>query len=186
MPNLIVMSSPSGGGKSTIANYLMKLAPNLRFSVSATTRPIRPGEIDGKDYHFLTRSQFQSQIDEGGLIEYEEIFGNYYGTLRSVIEKSLQEGNKILFDVDVKGARSLKSAFPDRTLTIFIKPPSKEILESRLRKRGTEDAAAVAKRMARVEEEMQYESDFDFVIINDKLQDSFAAISQLARDFSLV
>ncbi|GAB5466804.1 MAG: guanylate kinase [Candidatus Kapaibacteriales bacterium] len=182
---IIVMSSPSGGGKSTIAKHLMKLSPELRFSVSATTRKMRPGEVHGKDYYFLTRNEFQERIDEGGLIEYEEIFGNYYGTLKHIVQSSIIKGEKTLYDVDVKGARSLKDAFPDDTLTIFIKPPNRETLEKRLRKRDTETEESLTKRLARVDEEMAYEREFDIVIVNDKLEVAFAEIEKVAQEYGI-
>lgn len=185
-PSIIVMSSPSGGGKSTIAKHLMKKVPSLKFSVSATTRPMRPGEQHGVDYFFLSKEEFTERIEEDGLIEYEEIFGNYYGTLKHVVQSSIIKGEKTLYDVDVKGARSLKRAFPEDTLTIFIKPPNREVLEARLRRRATESEESLQKRLSRVDEEMEYESDFDIVIINDKLDDAFADIERVAEQWGLM
>jgi guanylate kinase len=185
-PSIIVMSSPSGGGKSTIAKHLMKLAPGLKFSVSATTRKMRPGEEHGKDYYFLTREEFEERISEDGLIEYEEIFGNYYGTLKHVVQSSIINGEKTIYDVDVKGAKSLKKAFPKDTLTIFIKPPSREELERRLRRRDTETEESLVKRLARVDEEMQYENEFDIVIVNDKLEEAFKEIDKVATLHGLI
>jgi len=126
---LIVLSAPSGAGKTTIAHYLLsRFADKLRFSVSATTREKRPGEIDGKDYHFLSRKEFEHRIAEGKLIEYEEIFGNYYGTLHSEVDGALERGEFLVFDVDVKGAFSLRLCYPDDTFLLFIAPHSVESL----------------------------------------------------------
>ena len=117
---LIVLSAPSGSGKTTVARHLLTKFPALEFSVSATTRGIRPNEVGGRDYHFLTREEFRAAIERGDLIEYEEIFGNYYGTLRSQVQAAIDRGAHVVFDVDVKGALSLLHAFPEDTLLIFI------------------------------------------------------------------
>lgn len=171
---LIVLSAPSGSGKTTVARYLLTRFPSLEFSVSATTRPIRPNEIDGRDYHFFTRDAFRAAIERGDLIEYEEIFGNYYGTLRSQVQTALDRGGHVVFDVDVKGALSLRHAFPNDTLLIFIAPPSLVILEQRLRARHTETNDQIAIRMARAEMEMGHRGEFEVVIVNDQLPETLA------------
>ncbi len=167
---LLVLSAPSGGGKTTVARRLLAAHPQLRFSVSATTRPMRPGETHGKDYFFLSREEFLRRIDEGDLLEYEEIFGNLYGTLRSEVERSLRDNVPLIFDVDVKGALSVRKAFPDDTLLMFIAPPDLEVLEQRLRARSTESDEQIQLRLARAAMEMQYADRFDVVIVNDDLQ----------------
>lgn len=181
--NLIVISSPSGGGKSTIAKYLMKLYPKLEFSVSATTRKMREGEIDGKDYFFLTKDEFLEKINNNELVEYEEIFGNLYGTLKSEVSKSVDENKTVLFDVDVKGAVSLRNHFPNDTLLIYIAPPNFEILEDRLRKRRTETEEEIQNRLNRAEEESKYQDKFDFTIVNDVLENAYQKIDDIAEKY---
>lgn len=167
--HLLVLSAPSGAGKTTVARHLLESFPFLRFSVSATTRAQRPGEQNGRDYFFLSRDEFKSRIAADDLIEYEEIFGNYYGTLRSVVQEALNRGEFLIFDVDVKGAISLQKAFPDETVLLFIAPPSMEILAERLRNRKTETTEQVETRLARAEMEMGTRNHFDHVIVNDDL-----------------
>lgn len=179
---LIVLSSPSGGGKSTLAKYLMTLYPEIRFSVSCTTRKIREGEENGKDYFFLTKEEFEEKIANGEFAEYEQIFGNYYGTLKSEIKKHLNSGNSILFDVDVKGAISLRKNFPDDTLLIFIYPPSIEELERRLQTRSTESSEELSVRLERSIEELTYKEEFDHTILNDVLQDAFDHLERVIKD----
>lgn len=171
---LIVLSAPSGSGKTTVARHLLTRFPALEFSVSATTRGIRPNEVDGRDYRFLSRDEFRAAIERGDLIEYEEIFGNYYGTLRSQVQAALDRGAHVVFDVDVKGALSLLHAFPDDTLLIFIAPPSLEVLEERLRERRTETDEQISLRMARAEMEMGHRAEFAEVIVNDVLIETLA------------
>lgn len=172
LKRLFIFSAPSGAGKTTITQHLLKHFPDLSFSVSATTRHCRPGEIDGKDYHFLTREDFERRIAAGELVEYEEIFGNLYGTLRTEIQRSIDSGKFLVFDVDVKGALALKNAFPEESLLIFIAPPSIEKLRERLSARNTESQEQLQLRLARAEMEMSRQSEFDIVIINDRLESS--------------
>ncbi len=180
---LIVLSSPSGGGKSTVAGHLMKLMPDLEFSVSATTRGKRNGEENGKHYYFLTKDEFEERISLGDLVEFEEIFGNYYGTLKSEIDAKLKDGKRMLFDVDVKGALSLKKAYPELALLIFIAPPDLEVLEARLRNRGTETEEQLSRRIARARIEIQHSNEFDFVVVNDDLKKTFAEIEDITRNY---
>lgn len=180
--HLIVLSSPSGGGKSTVAKYILEIFSQVRFSVSATTRSMRSGEIDGVHYHFLKRDEFTDKINKGELIEYEEIFGNYYGTLRSEIENALNRDSIVLFDVDVKGAMSIHSAYPDESLLIFIAPPDEAALETRLRNRGTETEEQLAIRLARTKMEITYSNQFDYVVVNNILDDTFKKVSSILLD----
>jgi guanylate kinase len=180
--SLIVISSPSGGGKSTIAKHLMSKFPKIEFSVSATTRRKREGEVDKRDYFFLTKEEFQSKIEGNELVEFEEIFGNYYGTLKSEVAKSIDNNKTLLFDVDVKGALSLRKNFPENTLLIFISPPNFEILENRLRNRRTESEEEIKRRLNRAEEENQYRDKFDYIIINDTLENAFSKIEMIAEN----
>lgn len=167
--HLIVLSAPSGAGKTTVARHLLKQFPFLSFSVSATTRPQRPGEVHGKDYFFLSREEFRDRIERNDLIEYEEIFGNYYGTLKSVVQEALHRGDFLIFDVDVKGALSLRKAFPSETLLIFVAPPDLDTLAQRLRSRQTETPEQVQVRLARAEMEMAHRDAFDVVLVNTDL-----------------
>lgn len=178
---LIVLSAPSGAGKTTVARYLLSVLPNAEFSVSATTRPQRQGEVNGRDYYFLTREEFNRRIEHGELVEYEEIFGNYYGTLRSAVEQALHAGKVMIFDVDVKGALSLKRAYPEETFLVFIAPPSLEELERRLRQRGTESEEQIHRRLERAALEMQYCDQFDTVIVNDNLAQTLEQAHQLVE-----
>lgn len=164
-----MISAPSGGGKTTIVKEILREFPDFRFSVSATTRSKRPGEVDGKDYFFLTRSEFESKIADGDLVEYEEIYSNYYGTLKSEVEKALANGENIVFDVDVKGGLSIKGKFPEAVL-IFVRPPSVEVLKRRLEGRGSESSEQVEKRMARASMELEKGQLYDYIIINDELK----------------
>jgi guanylate kinase len=183
MKNLIVISSPSGGGKSTLTKHLMSLYPELEFSVSATTRPIREGEENGKDYFFLTPDEFEAKIKSNEFAEWEEFFGNKYGTLKSEIEKAVSQDKRIIFDVDVKGAMSLKKAFPEESLLIFIAPPNKEALRERLQLRSTESDEDIEKRVERSEMEMSFAVNFDHVVINDDLQEAKEEIGLIAKNY---
>jgi guanylate kinase len=179
MKKLIVLSSPSGGGKTTVTKYIMSLYPEILFSVSATTREQRFDEIDGKDYYFLDRKEFVDRLDQGDLIEYEVIFGNYYGTLKSEIAKALEKNQKMIFDIDVKGALSIKKHFPNDTVLIFIAPPSLNILEERLMSRSTETSEQIYNRLTRAKMEMEYAEKFDYVVPNDKLNDTLEKVKEL-------
>ncbi len=176
---LIVLSSPSGGGKSTVARYILDNFTDIKFSISCTTRSKREKEIDGKDYFFLTKEEFKLKLESDEFAENEEIFGNLYGTLKSEINKQIEAGNRILFDIDVKGAISLKKIYQENSILIFLKPPSLTILEERLRGRGTETDEQIARRIARAESEMEELSHFDFVIENNVLQETFKKVTDI-------
>lgn len=166
---LIVVSAPSGAGKTTIVKEILKQFPEFLFSVSATTREKRPGEINGREYLFMTREEFEKRIASGDLVEYEEIYGNYYGTLKSEVEKALEKNCVMVFDVDVKGALSIKKKFPQAVL-IFINPPSVEELRRRLLLRGSETKEQIDKRMERVPMELEKSREFDYIVVNDDLK----------------
>jgi guanylate kinase len=176
---LIVISAPSGAGKTTVARHLLQRFPQLRFSVSATTRPERPGEVDGRDYFFWSREQFEQAIARGELVEYEEIFGHLYGTLRSQVEQALGAGEFLLFDIDVKGALALRRAYPEQTFLIYVAPPSIEELERRLRQRGTESEEQIRRRLERAAMELQFQDHFDVVIRNEQLEQTLARAEQI-------
>jgi guanylate kinase len=177
---LIVVSAPSGAGKTTIAHAILEHFPKTAFSVSATTRPRRVTETEGDDYFFLTREEFRRRVDAGEFVEWEEIYGNYYGTLRSEVERALNEGCNLLFDVDVKGALSIKRCYP-QALLIFIRPPSVETLLQRLRDRRTEDDATLTRRMERVPLELAMGNGFDHQIVNDVLERAVAEVESIVR-----
>jgi len=178
---LIVIAAPSGCGKTTIAKAILAKHPSMLFSVSATTRPKRDGEQHGRDYLFLSKQEFEDHIRSGRLVEWEEIFGNYYGTLTSEIERTLGAGHVMLFDVDVNGALSIRRYFPDASVLIFIKPPSLEVLKKRLENRKTEDPQTLRKRLARVPLEIEQGSEFDYQIINDDLQKAIDEVDAIIQ-----
>lgn len=175
---LVVVSAPSGAGKTTIARALLDYFPAMTFSVSATTRKKRAGETEGRDYVFLAREDFRRRVDAGEFVEWEEIYGDLYGTLRSEVDRARREGRHLLFDVDVKGGLSIKRAYPD-ALLIFVRPPAVDVLMERLRGRKTEDDVTVARRMERVPMEMEMGKQFDHTIVNDVLERAVAEAREL-------
>jgi guanylate kinase len=178
---LVVLSAPSGAGKTTIARRLLERHPQWRFSISATTRRLRPNEVDGHDYHFLTREEFESRIEAGDLVEWEEIYGNLYGTLRSEIERLLDGDGRtrVVFDVDVNGALAIRDVFPEDAFLIFIAPPSFEELERRLNARSTESPEVIARRIERSAMEMRMQPRFDAVVVNDDIERAVEEIEAL-------
>lgn len=182
-PRLIVLTAPSGAGKTTIARKVMEQMPDLRFSVSATTRAPRDHETDGVDYHFVSPERFRAFIDEGRLVEYEQVYpGLYYGTMKDEIERATPHA-PMLLDVDVNGAREVKRLFGGDALVIFIQPPSFERLETRLRRRATESDAALAARLNRAREELEHADRFDAVVKNDDIDEAVAETLRLIRRF---
>ena len=170
MNNFIIISAPSGSGKTTICKYLQKLDSSINFSISCTTRQKRENEVEGEDYFFISNEEFEMKINDNKFIEWEQIHGNfYYGTLKSTLEKAINENKRILLELDVKGAMSVKKLYPNKSLSIFIEPPSIEILKHRLKKRGTDDDESIIKRLERLESELAYKSSFNYQIINDDL-----------------
>ena len=178
---LIVVSAPSGAGKTTIVKAILAKYPSMLFSVSAATRSKRETEVDGKDYFFLTRREFERRIAAGELVEWEEIYGNLYGTLKSEVDKALTTGRVMLFDIDVKGGLSIKRTYPHDSVLIFIKPPSIEVLEARLRGRKTEDERTFRRRMDRVAMELGLARQFDFQVVNDDLQTAITEVDTLVQ-----
>jgi guanylate kinase len=168
---MFIFTAPSGAGKTTIVRHLLKTYDFLDFSVSATTRAMRDYEIDGKDYYFLTPEEFRTRVDNDDFIEWEEVYEDqYYGTLKSEVERVWESGKHIVFDIEVKGATNIKNQYGNKCQAIFIKPPSLEILIERLTNRKTESDASLKKRIARVKKEMTYQDTFDAILVNDLLQ----------------
>ncbi len=182
---LIIISAPSGCGKSTIIGDIMDRGElDLQFSVSATNRHPREGEVDGVNYHFLTDQQFRDLIAEGAFVEYEQVYpGRYYGTLRSEIQNRVDAGHNVILDIDVKGGVNVKKQFGDDAMSIFIAPPSLEELRRRLEGRGSEGPAEIAERVGRADFEMQYRGDYDHVVVNDTLPEAIAEVEKLMKDF---
>jgi guanylate kinase len=176
---LLVMSSPSGAGKTTLARALVATDPNISMSVSVTTRPRRAGEIDGKDYFFISKERFAAMRDSGELLEWAEVFGNLYGTPRCPVEQALAKGRDVLFDIDWQGTQQLAQAMEDDLVTIFILAPSAEDLRHRLIKRAQDSAAIVAKRMAEASKEISHWAEYDYVIVNDEVAVTGAKIAAI-------
>ena len=177
---LVVISAPSGAGKTSIAREILRLNPSLSFSVSATTRSMRSGEADGKDYFFLTKDEFLKRVGAGEFVEWETIYGNYYGTLKAEVDRALKNGQHLLFDVDVKGGLSIKRRYPE-ALTVFIRPPSLDILQQRLRDRNTEDTTTLARRLERVPMELEMGNAFEHQIVNDELPRAIAEVQRIVQ-----
>lgn len=182
----IIFCAPSGSGKTTIVKHLLaKYAHNLGFSISACTRDRRGrNEVHGQDYYFLTIDEFRTKIEENAFVEWEEVYpGGYYGTLKTEVDRLWQQGKNIIFDVDVKGGLKLKEYFGDDALAIFVKVPSMEELERRLRSRGTETEESLSKRLYKVKFEMTFQNRFDVVLLNDDLDTSFEKAGELYEAF---
>ena len=173
---VIIFSAPSGAGKSTIVNHLLKLYPELEFSISATSRSPRGQERHGVEYYFFSADEFRKMIAEDKFVEYEEVYsGSFYGTLRSEVERIWAKGHAIVFDIDVQGGVNLKRIFGDKALSVFIQAPSVEVLRERLVGRGTDSEEAIEKRIAKATSEMEFAAGkFDYVLINDNLQSALA------------
>ncbi|MDE5844640.1 MAG: guanylate kinase [Muribaculaceae bacterium] len=183
---IIVISAPSGCGKSTIINEIMKRGNvDLRFSVSATSRPPRTGEVDGVHYHFLTAEQFRDQIAQGMFVEYEEVYpGRFYGTPVAEIEQNINEGHNVVLDIDVKGGVNVASRFGKQATTIFIMPPSVEELRRRLENRGTDSPEMIDQRVGKAEYEISFASGYDHVVVNDDLESAVNETEKIIADFA--
>ena len=182
---VLIFSAPSGSGKSTIVNHILGIYPDsMEFSVSATSRPPRGEEQNGREYYFMTADEFRKLIEEDKFVEYEEVYeGRFYGTLKSECERIWGAGHVIIFDVDVKGGVSLKKYFGDAALSIFIKAPSVEVLRERLIKRGTDSLEEIEQRVAKAEQELTYAPQFDYVLVNDELATAYAESEKVVEDF---
>jgi guanylate kinase len=178
MPFPIIMSSPSGGGKTTIAHKLLATRSDVGYSVSATTRPPRSGEVDGKDYHFLSHELFKRGQKKGEFAESAEVHGHLYGTLRAEVERVLSSGKHVIMDIDVQGTKQFVRAFPESVL-IFILPPSAEVLVERLKARGTEDPKSLIRRFKSAKDELKAIDLYQYVIVNDDIDAAVAAASSI-------
>lgn len=179
---LVVLSSPSGGGKSTVIRRLLaKGNPRYRYSVSMTTRPMRPGDVEGQDYFFVSPERFQQAICENELVEYEEVHGCFYGTPKSALQRWIEQGFIVFLDLDVYGALALKKIFQQDCLLIFVKPPDMATLVQRLKDRKTENAQQIEKRLQRMPEEMRLADRFDHVVVNDDLAKTVSQVDHLLQ-----
>ncbi len=181
---LFIFSAPSGSGKTTIVKSLLEKKLGLEFSISATSRPQRKNEIDGKDYHFLTTEEFKAKINNNEFVEWEEVYENrFYGTLKSEVERIWSKGNHVIFDVDVVGGVNIKKLYQDRALAIFVMPPSIEELEKRLLLRSTDSAKDIKNRVDKAQEELTYSNQFDLIIVNDKLEEAIQKAKEAVINF---
>lgn len=181
---MIIFSAPSGSGKSTLINYLMEQKLKLQFSISATSRAPRGSEQNGVEYFFLTPEEFKTRIEAGDFLEYEEVYKDrFYGTLKAQVEQQAEDGTNIVFDVDVVGGCNIKKFYGERALSIFIQPPSIDVLRKRLEGRGTDAPEVIADRIAKAEFELGFASKFDCIITNDNLEKAQVEVLQVVTEF---
>lgn len=181
---LIIFSAPSGAGKTTIVRHLLAKFPNLSFSISATTRPIRGSEVDGHDYYFISKEEFLHKVAKHEFAEFEEVYaGTYYGTLGKEIERIWSEGKQVIFDLDVQGGLRLKKKFGANALAIFVMPPSVEVLAERLSDRATDSLAKIEERMAKAKIELSFANEFDITLPNNDLSVACAEAEKIVSDF---
>ena len=176
---LVILSSPSGAGKSTLSRMLMEWDPTMRFSVSATTRPPRPGEEDGREYFFRSRQEFEAMVNSGEMLEHAEVFGNLYGSPRAAVQVAMEAGTDTVFDIDWQGGQQIKQAMRGDVVSIFILPPSIAALDHRLRSRGQDNAEVIAGRMAKSRDEISHWAEYDYVLVNDDLAQTFARLQTI-------
>jgi len=180
MTNVYIISAPSGSGKSTLVNRLLALDPRLEFSVSYTTRSLRGHEKPGESYVYISREEFEKHIAEGSFLEYADVFGNYYGTHRSVLDQAQEHGKDLILDIDVQGARQLKDAIPD-AVSIFILAPSRQILEQRLRARSEDEESVIQRRLRKAADEIRNFETYDYVLVNDDLERSTDTLASIIK-----
>jgi len=184
---LIIVSAPSGAGKTTLVKHLLDSNLNLAFSISAASRAKRPGEKNGVDYHFIPEEEFIKKIEHNEFLEWEEVYeGSFYGTLKSEVERLWVEGKHVIFDVDVEGGLNIKSQYGDRALAVFVMPPNVEQLEKRLRNRSTESDESLKTRLTKAVHELGYADRFDEVVVNDNLDKAKAEVYEVVRQFLLI
>jgi guanylate kinase len=181
---MFIFTAPSGAGKTTLVKHLLAKYKNLGFSVSATTRNKRAHEVDGKDYYFLSVEDFKSKVDNGDFIEWEEVYHDqYYGTLKSEVYRIWELGLHLVFDIDVRGAKNIKSLYPEVCMSVFVRPPSIDTLVDRLINRNTETEESLQKRISKVRKEMEYENSFDIVLVNDTLEIALVEAEHIVETF---
>jgi len=181
---LIVFSGPSGSGKTTLVKLILQKKTGIEFSISATSRNPRGGEINGKEYYFLTLDEFKRKINGDQFVEYEEVYPNkFYGTLKSEVNRIWDNGHHVIFDIDVFGGLKIKNTFPKETISIFIQPPNLKTLEERLRKRKTDDESSLKERLLKAKQEIEIASKFDFIIINNKIEESCKSAIKRVEEF---
>jgi guanylate kinase len=178
---MFVLSSPSGAGKTTLSRMLIERMPGLRMSVSATTRPMRPGEVDGRDYHFIDRAKFESMLQQDDLLESAVVFENNYGTPRAPVEAALAAGQDVLFDIDWQGTQQLREKARDDVVSVFILPPSAEDLEKRLHSRAQDSHEIIRGRMSRASHEMSHWAEYDYIIINHDIDEAFSEVQSILK-----
>jgi guanylate kinase len=178
---MFVLSSPSGAGKTTLSRMLIAETPGLRMSVSATTRPMRPGEVEGKDYYFVDQKRFEAMLANGELLESATVFGNRYGTPRAPVEAALAAGNDVLFDIDWQGTQQLRDRSPNDVVSVFILPPSATALEQRLHTRAQDSEEVIRARMKKAGDEMSRFDAYDYIVVNDNVGIAFEAVKSILR-----
>ena len=176
---MFILSSPSGAGKTTISRMLLQRDPEIKLSVSATTRPMREGEVDGKDYHFVSQEQFDQMVENGEFLEWATVFGNSYGTPKAQMKAGLREGQDYLFDIDWQGTQQLYQKMEVDVVRVFILPPSLEELQRRLNGRGTDSAEVIAARMERARAEISHWDGYDYVVVNDDVESCYAQVCEI-------
>ena len=182
---MIIFSAPSGSGKTTLVRHILKTFPQyIEFSISATSRPKRGVEVNGKDYHYLSVEEFKAKVAANEFLEWEEVYaGTHYGTLRSAVESIWARGKAVIFDIDVEGGLNLKNQFKDQALAVFVMPPSIKILEERLHSRSTDSTESIARRIAKAEKELKTAELFDVFILNENLEEACAKAEELVSEF---
>jgi len=178
---MFVLSSPSGAGKTTLSRMLIAETPDLQMSVSATTRPMRPGEVEGKDYYFVDKARFEAMANGGELLEWANVFGNRYGTPRAPVDTALAAGQDVLFDIDWQGTQQLRSRAPNDVVSVFILPPSVTALEQRLHTRAQDSEEVIRGRMKKAGDEMSHFDAYDYIVVNDNIGIAFEAIRSILR-----
>ena len=178
---MFVLSSPSGAGKTTLSRLLIERMPGLQMSVSATTRPMRPGEVDGRDYHFVDRARFEEMVKRNELLEWATVFDNRYGTPRAPVEAALSAGQDVLFDIDWQGTQQLREKARQDVVSVFILPPSAGDLEKRLHTRAQDSDEVIRKRMSRASHEMSHWAEYDYIVINRNVDDAFAEVQSILK-----